>query len=76
MHLLGERVSWIRWIAVLIGFAGVLAIIRPGGVDRWVLLIPVAAAVVSGLRDVMTRRLSRTDTSIPSCSGHPPSWLR
>ena len=65
MHLLGERVSWFRWIAVLIGFAGVLAIIRPGGVDfRWVLLIPVAAAVVSGLRDVMTRRLSRTDTSI------------
>ena len=65
MHLLGERVSWFRWIAVLIGFAGVLAIIRPGGVDfRWVLLIPVAAAIVSGLRDVMTRRLSRTDTSI------------
>ena len=65
MRLLGERVSWIRWIAVLVGFAGVLAIIRPGGVDfRWALLIPVAAAVVSGLRDVMTRRLSRTDTSI------------
>ena len=65
MHLLGERVSWFRWIAVLIGFAGVLAIIRPGGVDfRWALLIPVAAAVVSGLRDLMTRRLSRTDTSI------------
>jgi len=65
MRLLGERVSWIRWIAVLVGFAGVLAIIRPGGVDfRWALLIPVAAAVASGLRDVMTRRLSRTDTSI------------
>ena len=65
MRLLGERVSWIRWIAVLIGFVGVLAIIRPGGVDfRWALLIPVAAAVVSGLRDLMTRRLSRTDTSI------------
>lgn len=65
MRLLGEQVSWIHWIAVLIGFAGVLAIIRPGGVDfRWALLIPVAAAVVSGMRDLMTRRLARTDTSI------------
>lgn len=52
-------------MAVVIGFAGVLGIIRPGGVDfEWALLIPVAAAVASGMRDLMTRRLSRTDTSI------------
>jgi len=65
MRMLGERVSWARWIAVIIGFAGVLAIIRPGGVGfEWALLIPVAAAVASGLRDLMTRRLARSDTSI------------
>ena len=65
MPMLGERVSWARWIAVIIGFAGVLAIIRPGGVGfEWALLIPVAAAVASGLRDLMTRRLARSDTSI------------
>jgi drug/metabolite transporter (DMT)-like permease len=28
--LLGERVGWRRWTAVLVGFAGVLVIIRPG----------------------------------------------
>lgn len=65
MRMLGERVSWARWIAVIIGFAGVLAIIRPGGVGfEWALLIPVAAAVASGLRDLMTRGLARSDTSI------------
>ena len=65
MRLLGEHVSWRRWLAVIIGFAGVLTIIRPGGVDfQWALLIPVAAAVASGMRDLLTRRLARTDTSI------------
>lgn len=29
--LLGEAVGWRRWIAVLVGFIGVLIIVRPGG---------------------------------------------
>ena len=65
MRLLGERVSWRRRIAVLIGFAGVVVIIRPGGVSfEWALLVPVAAAVVAGLRDLLTRRVARVDTSL------------
>lgn len=28
--LLGERVGWRRWMAVIVGFAGVLIIVRPG----------------------------------------------
>ncbi len=65
MRLLGEDVSWQRWIAVIIGFTGVLVIVRPGGVSfEWAILVAVAAAFVSGFRDLLTRRLSRTDTSI------------
>jgi drug/metabolite transporter (DMT)-like permease len=65
MRFVGESVSWKRWMAVFIGFAGVLVIIRPGGVGfEWALLVPMAAAIVSGLRDLMTRRLARTETSI------------
>ncbi len=30
MPLLGEQVGWRRWTAVLLGFAGVLLIVRPG----------------------------------------------
>ena len=65
MRFLGEGVSWQRWIAVIIGFTGVLFIVRPGGVSfEWALLVAVSAAIVSGFRDLLTRRLSRTDTSI------------
>lgn len=65
MRMLGESVSWRRWMAVFIGFAGVIVIIRPGGVGfEWALLVPVAAAIVAGLRDLLTRRVARVDTSL------------
>ena len=63
--LLGERIGRHRWIAVLGGFAGVLIIMRPGGeAFQWALLLPVLGALVNALRDVLTRKLSRTETSI------------
>ena len=63
--LLGERVGARRWGAVLIGFMGVLLIVRPGATGfEWVLLLPVATALINGLRDIVTRRLSRSETSI------------
>lgn len=63
--LLAERVSASRWVAILGGFAGVLIVIRPGATAfDWVLLVPVAASFANALRDIVTRRLSRTETSI------------
>ena len=63
--LLGEQVGWRRWIAVLIGFAGVLVIVRPTGAQfEWALLVPVAAALANALRDLYTRVVARTDSSI------------
>jgi drug/metabolite transporter (DMT)-like permease len=63
--MLGERVSFPRWIAILIGFAGVLVAIQPTAESfEWVLLIPVGTALANGLRDIVTRRLSRSETSI------------
>ena len=58
--LLGERVGARRWGAVLIGFAGVMVIVRPGlaGFDAnalWAL----AAVVGVALRDLTTRRISK-----------------
>lgn len=65
-HLLGrEKVGVRRWLAVLAGFLGVLIIVRPGGAQfDWVLMLPVAAALSAGMRDVVTRGLSRTESSI------------
>ncbi|HET9663954.1 MAG TPA: DMT family transporter [Burkholderiales bacterium] len=63
--MLGERVSPQQWIAIAVGFAGVLLIVRPaGGVFAWVMLLPVLAAFTNGARDALTRRIARTDSSI------------
>jgi drug/metabolite transporter (DMT)-like permease len=63
--LLGESVGWRRWAAVAVGFVGVLIIVRPGGQDfRPELLIPLVTAVFAALRDIVTRRISATETSI------------
>lgn len=63
--MLGERVRTPHWIAIGVGFAGVLLIVRPAGAGfHWMLLLPLAAAFTNGLRDTYTRRLSRTESSI------------
>lgn len=57
--LLGERVGLRRWSAVVIGFAGVLLMLRPtGAAVQWAILIPVCAAFSGSLRDIVTRKLT------------------
>lgn len=63
--LLGERVGRHRWSAVLIGFAGVLLMLRPTGTAvQWAILIPVCAAFSGALRDIVTRRLTVDESTI------------
>jgi len=60
-----ETVGPRRWLAVMAGFAGVLMIVRPGASGfELVLILPVFAALFAGCRDVMTRGLSRTESTI------------
>ncbi|MCV2868561.1 DMT family transporter [Defluviimonas sp. WL0002] len=55
---MGERVGWRRWIAVLLGFAGVLMIIRPGTEGfRIEALLVVITVIVIAMRDLVTRRI-------------------
>ncbi len=64
--VLGEKVGWRRWSATLVGFMGVVAIVRPGAVEiDW----PVAAAIISAflgaaimLTTKMLSRSERTET--------------
>ena len=63
--MLGERVGWQRWVAVLIGFAGVLIMVRPsGGGVPFFYIFPLVTALLASLRDVATRRLRGTDNSL------------
>jgi drug/metabolite transporter (DMT)-like permease len=63
--LLSERVTVHRWVSILVGFAGVLIVVRPGAATfEWALLVPVACAFSNAFRDIVTRHLARTETSI------------
>ncbi|MCB1548132.1 MAG: DMT family transporter [Hyphomicrobiaceae bacterium] len=63
--VLGERVGWRRWLAVLVGFLGVLVILRPGtAAMQWAMLLPLGAALASGMRDLITRRIASSETTV------------
>ncbi|MBM3518115.1 MAG: DMT family transporter [Alphaproteobacteria bacterium] len=63
--LLGERVGIRRWAAVVVGFLGVLVIVRPGpGMFDPVSLVAVGGAVAYGLAMIMVRKLSATESTV------------
>jgi drug/metabolite transporter (DMT)-like permease len=57
----GEPVGWRRWIAIIVGFLGVLIIVRPShdGVSPYVLLI-VVTVIFASVRDLATRKVPKT----------------
>ncbi len=60
--VLGERVGWRRWAAILVGFVGVLVILQPGwGVFDPAAVIPLAAAMLFALYGLLTRYAARRD---------------
>ena len=62
--LLGEVVGWRRWIAVLIGFCGVLLILRPGSeMFGSSSILPVLAALMMASYGLMTRFAARKDSA-------------
>lgn len=66
MTVLGERVTWDRWVAVICGFGGVLVIIRPGFGGGWAVLLPVAAAILYALYQIITRRIAMVENPYAS----------
>jgi len=63
--ILGEKVGWQRWIAVLIGFSGVLLILRPSSATL-ASLIPILAAFMMASYGLMTRFAARNDSALTS----------
>jgi drug/metabolite transporter (DMT)-like permease len=59
---LGERVGRRRWAAVLVGFAGILVIVRPGGdVGGLGAVLILISAVCFAIYQIMTRKLAAHD---------------
>jgi drug/metabolite transporter (DMT)-like permease len=65
--VLGERVGWRRWVAIGVGFLGVLIILQPdGGVFSPFALIPFLAALMFALYGLLTRYVGRQDSAATS----------
>ncbi len=65
--ILGERLGWGGWAAIVAGMIGVIVILQPGtGVFSPAALLPLAAASMFALYSVLTRMASRRDTSFTS----------
>lgn len=62
--LLGEKVGWRRWAAVVVGFAGVLIVLRPGfavlGPGHWA---AIGAMVLFALSLLLLRRIGNQESS-------------
>ncbi len=69
--MLGERIRWRRMLSTLIGFTGVLTMLRPGG-DLWTPALPLlmTGIVAMAVTRILARRLSLTET--PECQAF---WL-
>ena len=65
--ILGEKVGWRRWAAILFGFVGVLVILQPGAkVFDPAAIIPFCAAAMFALYGLLTRFVARRDSAATS----------
>jgi len=62
--VLGEKISLVRWGAILIGFVGALVMVKPGsGVFELASLLPVLAALAYASAQVVARRIGLDDSA-------------
>jgi len=63
--LLGERVGWRRWTAVLVGFCGVVIALRPSAASVTLpALIALGGSMIYALLMITTRALRETDQTV------------
>jgi drug/metabolite transporter (DMT)-like permease len=62
--ILGEKVGWRRWAAIMIGFVGVLIILQPGYAvfSPWA-LVPLLSALLFAVYGLLTRYVARGDSA-------------
>ncbi len=61
--LLGERITFLRLASVVIGFVGVVIVIRPGSsVFQWSSLMMLASAIFYAIYQIVVRRVAAVDS--------------
>jgi drug/metabolite transporter (DMT)-like permease len=65
--VLGQRVSARRWLAVIVGFAGILIVMQPGqSLFQWAALCPLAMAATAAVYHITTPLIGRHDDPVVS----------
>ena len=65
--ILGEYVGWRRWLAICVGFIGILIILNPdNGIFSPYALVPLAGAILFALYGLLTRYVGQYDNSSTS----------
>ena len=67
----GDRVGWRRWLTVVVGFSGVVLIVRPtsAGINAWV-MVALCNPFLMMLRDLSTRAIEAVPSSLVAmCTG-------
>ncbi|MBZ0215040.1 MAG: DMT family transporter [Fimbriimonadaceae bacterium] len=65
--LLGEHVGWRRWVAVIVGFIGVLIIIRPGTVDfHPAMIYSIVSTWCVAIYQIVSRKVGGKDQAVTS----------
>ena len=63
--LLGEKVGYKRWLAVIIGFLGSLVVIRPGFVEiNLASFAALGTGTMYGFYLIVTRKLHKSDNPL------------
>ncbi len=67
-----EPMGWRRWLAVIVGFGGVLLVVRPGGAGFGIYsALAFLSALLVATRDLLTRRIAG---HVPTVLIRRPSW--
>ena len=61
--MLKEKVSLNRWLALLMGFVGVVIMVRPGALFDWAALLPVFCGFAYALSMIMARHMGTRNSA-------------
>lgn len=62
--VLGEKVGWHRWGAVVVGLIGVVVMLRPEGQFQWAAILVLISALCYATTQTMTRMFRDTESAV------------